>query len=198
MLMALKRIKSEVDHRSLGHVRFWTEDLSAIVGLIEEASPGEIKITVDEDLSAAGVEDLAEYPRERLTSFVVTAPGVELVLGPNVAVLKLEQPNLAVRGMATEIERIAGSGRRRGALFGRTLRNVAASIPLALVGKLPIAQAGDVRGSAILYSRPKRDAPPWFERNKDALATNVIVSIVFYILGLLTPAIVKLIGNLFH
>lgn len=105
--MALKRIRSEADHRSLGHVRLWTEDLAAIVSLIEQATQDDVEIKIDDELSAASVADLADYSRARMISFVVTAPGISLTLGTNVASLDLNEPNLTVLGMAHEIERIA-------------------------------------------------------------------------------------------
>lgn len=39
--------------------------------------------------------------------------------------------------------------------------------------------------SAIVYTRTHQEAPPWTVRNKDALATNAVVSLVFLVLGII-------------
>lgn len=45
------------------------------------------------------------------------------------------------------------------------------------------------RSSAIMYSRLRREAPPWISRNKDALVTNAIVSVIFLVVGILIGTI---------
>ncbi|MEV8504459.1 hypothetical protein AB0368_06455 [Actinoplanes sp. NPDC051475] len=182
--MALKRIKSEADHRPLGHVRFWTEDLAAIVSLIEQATQGDVEIRIDDELSAANVTDLADYPHVRMTSFVVTAPGIVLILGAGVASLRLDEPNLTALGMANEIERIAKVRRRHAGDWLAEFRKALSLTPFSPLVRESLQVSGG-NESVVLYARSQKDAPTWLARNKDGLTTNVIVSAVFGVLGFL-------------
>jgi hypothetical protein len=182
--MALKRIKSEVDHRPLGHVRFWTEDLAVIVGLIGQATQEGVEILIDDEISATSVADLADYPHVRMTSFVASAPGIALILGPGVARLNLDEPNLTTLGMAAEIERLAEMRKHHAGDWIAELRKALSLTPLSPLAKNSLRASGG-NESAVLYARSQRDAPTWLARNKDGLTTNAIVSAVFGVLGFL-------------
>ena len=174
--MALTRIKSDVEHRHLGYVRLWIEDLKKIVALIREAAPGDIKIVVDDKYTTNDVEDLSGYEEVRMKSIVVTAPRIALLLGPQVATLNMEDPGSLMLGIATQIERIAKQRRRR---FAGILPAIATTVMIGL----PASGLDRSSGGAILVARTKGDAPPWLERNRDALIINVAVSLVVGVLA---------------
>lgn len=44
------------------------------------------------------------------------------------------------------------------------------------------------RCMAIIYTRTHAEAPTWIQRNRDALITNVIVSAIFLLVGILVGA----------
>ncbi|WP_148307915.1 hypothetical protein [Actinoplanes friuliensis] len=57
-----------------------------------------------------------------------------------------------------------------------------ATIASILTWVLWASTAGSV-SSAIIYTRTRVEAPTWLERNRDGLTTNVIVSLVFAVVG---------------
>jgi hypothetical protein len=115
--MALKRIKSDVETRYLGHIRLWLDALDEIFRVIGEGVKGPVFIIVDDDGSyiADSVVDLADYPSLRMKSLLMKSEdkGVELELSSRQAVLTLRTKLLATRSMASEIERLARSTYRR-------------------------------------------------------------------------------------
>ena len=51
------------------------------------------------------------------------------------------------------------------------------------MGAIQTFTIGPQPPSAVLLTRTRAEAPPWFKRNMDALVTNAIVSAIFLILG---------------
>ena len=153
---------------------------------------------------------------------VDTAGGrVHLKLSATESSLEILDPDLHDRGLATELQRMMKERRRffaGGRLFWLSFALAAILfttwalerssthplpqpyawfliVPSAVLFAFSIAARVlelDTKRGAIMYTRTRAEAPTWFQRNKDGLATNLIVSIVFYILGLLTPWIVSL------
>jgi hypothetical protein len=212
--MPLTPLSSFEEARYLGHIRLWLDDLDSMVKIVREAVSDKVVIVVDGHFNADEVEDIArQYESPRLKSFLVRAreSGVTLELSKNVAVLRLGKPDLTIRGMATEIERLTRARRRSiypyrlifvalgFASFGFGLSLLAGSalgdpsVPLSVLlglfgGILSVLLFGgfpQLRGgsSAIIIAKAKEDAPPWLQRNKDALVTNAIVSAVFLVVG---------------
>jgi hypothetical protein len=155
-------------------------------------------------------------------------PRVSLNLYKSFATLTLGNPTMEIKVMAAELEKYTKSRKRRiysarrllGIIFGlialtggiasairnQSLDGASASVglfggwALAAFSLILIAISAAISGGsgAILIAAKKKDAPMWLKRNKDGLTTNVIVSVVFYFLGLLTPVIVKSISALFR
>lgn len=110
--MTLKRKQVETDERSLGMVRLWRDDLTAMVDTIAEAAK-DIQISTDL-YELDSVEDLAKASEKSLSNFTLSANSgqIRLVLTQKSAKLTISSPDLHLRGMATEVERIAFRRRR--------------------------------------------------------------------------------------
>ncbi|MEV8504458.1 hypothetical protein AB0368_06450 [Actinoplanes sp. NPDC051475] len=217
--MPLKRIRSDVERRLLDHSRLWLDDLQQIVRIVREAAaPNDVKILIDGEYEADEVSDLTAYPKSRVRAVLISADeaGVEIILSDREAALTMHDPNLTLRGMATEIQRITSKRRRwlnqpraywqlptlaLGLLAAMVavagLQEVtgphstpsAREIMVALisagvaVGAFLLALLpGRGRSSAYVMTRPRKAS--YLLRNADNLTSNVIVSAIFLILGI--------------
>jgi hypothetical protein len=137
-----------------------------------------------------------------------------LTLDGRQAELRVKDPDPISRAMSLEIERLAAARKRRvytrrgwisfaiGTIVVLTVYGVLIPwwdmtddlIGLSLLGLWTLLLIGLVGGaaqafgfqksSAAMFSRTREESPPWLKRNKDALVTNTIVSLVFLIIGI--------------
>jgi hypothetical protein len=180
--------------------------------LIEDFA-GERVMTAD-GFALDSVDDLDSLRTPTVGSLEITAAfgaagTLRLQLGRKQAALEIHEPDFAARGLAAEIERIAATRQRFWARHGAW---IAASVAvvlfaggivglstdmdalrwlllpamlLALLAGITFDTYGDGKSGAILYTKTKREAPRWLERNRDGLVTNVIVSAAFLAIGIL-------------
>lgn len=189
----------------------WRDDLAEIVAVIREYESNVTMSITDYELD--DVEDLANLQAPRVDNFVLDTESerIRLSLGRNNALLEVHSTDLATRGVAAEIERIAKTKRRLAyrfrvlivaalvlvAALGLTVGafaphtalrsalifcSVLMIVPIILVTSAPLYRAPS---GAILRTRTRAEAPPWLQRNRDALVTNAIVNAIFLAVGIL-------------
>lgn len=170
--MALKRERPLADERVLGRVRLWRDDLYEIVKVMREVAP-DLTLHAD-DYTLDDVDDLADAPETYVRRFVAESQGKGIRLDlADVSVIAANDPDLKTRGMMEEVQRLT---RRRRVFITRPAKAYSfAGVPITeLLPPRPI-----------VFTTTYAETPPWWVRNKDALATNFIVSLVFLGLGIL-------------
>jgi len=194
--------------------RLWRDDLSRIVEIVRSVD-SETSIRTDKYIlhEIDELRDVEEN-RIRTLRLSARSGQIRIYLSDARAELSIEEPDHVARGMASEIadvlerRRVLGSirFRRIGAYAAftvvMTVLWVVAAVPVLFVRSgLPdrlhpvvlivvlavvlIFEFSARPPGAVMYTHTRAEQPPWFERNRDTLITNAIVSAVFLILGLI-------------
>jgi hypothetical protein len=212
-IVAIERTHKRVVTRNFGPVRFWRDGLNEIVDVIQQVHP--VKNLEVDGYRCDRVDDLADLEELRINRFALKSDdeAVTLILDRDTAQISAVEPDLATRGMLSEVERISMRHERvparqmllgllpLAALLGVVLGLDAFEIfPQGWFGALLGVLTAVVvmlglpyltrrwfrpRCMAILYTRTSTEAPTWLQRNRDALITNAIVSAVFLVIGIL-------------
>lgn len=211
LTVAVQRTKPRRVTRHLGDVRLWRDDLAEILKVIQQVHP--VSTLEVDAYTCESVEDLASLEEARISRFVAQSDDhtVVLVFDRKISEISAVEPDLATRGMLSEVEKIAGRGFERRIYAALTLAFLALISALIVVAwlfgeKLPkemprmmgIPLIGVMLVFAflvlvvqqrfrrpILYTRTRAEAPTWLHRNRDSLITNAIVSAVFLVIGIL-------------
>nr|WTA70793.1 hypothetical protein OHB51_17235 [Micromonospora sp. NBC_00855] len=142
--------------------------------VILQLSPTSASLSLtDPDLRARGMATEVErilrtrqrFFRQHRTAFMVALAVAVITLG---AILVWLNPNaISSTDLMTSLAV---------AIAALTLTTATASV---------LSPGRSASSSAIVYTRTHQEAPPWTVRNKDALATNAVVSLVFLVLGII-------------
>jgi hypothetical protein len=216
--MPLRRTQPNTVHRDFGSIRLWRDDLAEIVSIMREGTPS-LSLQADayslddiDDLTDLEGNRITAFraasPEERIL----------LNLGADSAFISADDPDLPTRTLLEEVYRIA-TRRRRWLPPKYPVRIISATICVAGLAVLGLSSGildhapswifwaaaisslvalpaglmaeliGDSRPKAIISSSTHAEEPPWLERNRDALVTNAIVSLVFLLIGFVVGAV---------
>lgn len=192
--MALQRLGPEAVKYDLGPVKMWRDDLVRIVKFILDCSQ-QVELTTEE-YKLNDVEDLAELAAKRIFTikqFVAVSDGgrIHLRLDESVAELTLLDPDYNLRGMASEVLRVAKECRRplftflpyASGLSLTALASALTSVLVPMVGRIGLPEFARRPSVAILHTRSRAEAPSFWSRKRDDLTITIVSNLFSLFLG---------------
>ncbi|GAA1799957.1 hypothetical protein HC028_16690 [Planosporangium flavigriseum] len=196
----------------LGWVRMWRDDLAEVVQILSALggtttlSAGDYTLDSVDDLATLSQPVVSDF------MLIVNQTRAVLTLDGRIARLEMKNPDLTARGAAAEVARVARRCQRRGAFFIQRRWLLGAVAILVLGATYAVIEAlGAVSKSlqwsavavvavllifnqathgkpawlrrAVIYTRTRSEAPPFWERKRDDIWIAVVSGFVFLVLG---------------
>jgi hypothetical protein len=184
--MALHKRTPTLADRDFGPVKIYLDDIIRIYQVLESMAEGDVHIVAD-DYQADLPDDLLQIEQEKVDylRLEVVKPELTVEFSDTVAHVSATDPSLSVLGAMSQIESLMAERRRRTADF--FARVFVQALSAALVSAIPGGSSVPSYSFrvAIVIPRYRKDAPSFWQRNRDTIAITFFFTLVGAVLGIL-------------